>query len=304
VIHERKKGEVTGFTLVHRVPKDYSSPRSLRAYLLDQSAIPHSLSDRLQLAKDLVKAVGYVHTFGFVHKNIRPETIIVFQSSSSSIGSVSLVGFEDFRSEDGKTYRSGDEQGEKNLYRHPTRQGSTPQEDYVMQHDIYSLGVCLLEIGLWDSLLRYEQEHDVYVASAGEILPAHALTKDGVQTVKGVLIGLARELLPSKVGNKYAEIVATCLTCLDKGNVDFGDESEFADEDGVLVGVRFIQKVSNTMLLLHRLADTVIVAHENQWDRYLSLNHQRSDTKKRKHAQQDSTKNRPRQDRLASSTFS
>lgn len=271
VLHEPRKGEVTGFTLVHRVPKDYCSPRSLRAYLLDQGSVPHSLSDRLQLAKDLVKAVGYVHTFGFVHKNIRPETIVVFENAGSSIGSVSLVGFEDFRSEDGRTYRSGDEQGEKNLYRHPKRQGTTPQEDYVMQHDIYSLGVCLLEIGSWGSLLRYEQDNDVYTTSAGELLPAHALTKDGLQAVKDVLITLASEHLPSKVGNKYAQIVATCLTCLDEGNADFGDESEFADQDGVLVGVRFIQKVSDDLHSYMRLTDTGIVAHEDQWNHALSL---------------------------------
>jgi len=34
------------------------------------------------------------------------------------------------------------------------------------------------------------------------------------------------------------------LTCLDQDNEDFGDDSEFQDEDGVLVGVRYIEKVS------------------------------------------------------------
>ena len=29
-----------------------------------------------------------------------------------------------------------------------------------MQHDIYSLGVCLLEIGLWESFVEYSQEDE------------------------------------------------------------------------------------------------------------------------------------------------
>lgn len=43
--------------------------------------------------------------------------------------------------------------------------------------------------------------------------------------------------------NKYSKVVEACLTCLDKDNVDFGDEDEFADGDGVVVGVRYIEKV-------------------------------------------------------------
>ena len=37
------------------------------------------------------------------------------------------------------------------------------------------------------------------------------------------------------MGQRYADIVESCLTCLDKTNTDFGNEKEFMDEDGVLV---------------------------------------------------------------------
>jgi len=57
------------------------------------------------------------------------------------------------------------------------------------------------------------------------------------------LVALARRQLPKQIGSKYAIIVLTCLTCLDEGNTDFGDESKFQDEDGILVGVRYIEKV-------------------------------------------------------------
>jgi hypothetical protein len=44
------------------------------------------------------------------------------------------------------------------------------------------------------------------------------------------------------MGTSYGRVVETCLTCLDKDNVDFGDEKEFQDDDGVAVGVRYIEK--------------------------------------------------------------
>jgi hypothetical protein len=60
------------------------------------------------------------------------------------------MGFENFRPADGNTYLTGDSNWERDLYRHPTRQGLCLQETYKMQHDIYSLGVCLLEIGAYE----------------------------------------------------------------------------------------------------------------------------------------------------------
>jgi hypothetical protein len=45
------------------------------------------------------------------------------------------------------------------------------------------------------------------------------------------------------MGTKYTQVVETCLTCLDPENTDFGDEEEFQDADGILVGVRYIEKV-------------------------------------------------------------
>jgi len=56
------------------------------------------------------------------------------------------------------------------------------------------------------------------------------------------LVALAKARLPSKLGRKYTDVVVTCLTCLDTGNT-FGEEKDYRDEDGILVGVRYIEKV-------------------------------------------------------------
>lgn len=268
------------FTMIfrHPFPSSTSKPRSLRDVLLTGPK-PFSLSTRFGIARELAKSVSFVHSFGFVHKNIRPEAMLCFSDGPSP--TYYLAGFENFRREDGWTRQVGDDSLEHNLYRHPSRQGANPREYYVMQHDIYSLGVCLLEIGLWVSFIDYrpisasfdqagilkEPPNNDYhtsthhpglipIPSPSLELPAEALDNEGNQgrifsylETKGKdhMVTLARERLPSVMGSKYSELVETCLTCLDKENSDFGDASEFDDEDGIRVGVRYIEKVSRTV---------------------------------------------------------
>jgi hypothetical protein len=195
-----------------------------------------------------------VHTFGFVHKNIRPESILVFDLTQGKAQSAFLVGFENFRRDEGWTQRLGDDAADKNLYRHASRQGANPREDYGMQHDIYSLGVCLLEVGLWGSFVRYD-----FTARTRDISPLLGLPTDIVQSQtvsmflfqrgKDHLLSLARSHLPASMGDRYTDIVVTCLTCLDPENVDFGDDGEFRDEDGIRVGARYIEKVTASLCI-------------------------------------------------------
>jgi len=248
---DRAKKRVASFDFAFRVPEGMENPRSLRNVLISADS-NLSLSDRFKIAQQLATSVSYIHTYEFVHKNIRPETVLIFQNQKSVLGASFLLGFEKFRLVDGRTTRSGDCIWEKDLYRHPRRQGLKPEEDYTMQHDIYSLGVCLLEIGLWESLVIYHDE-------GSDPSPSSVLTalddpeEDKIKKafiVKDALVGLAKQRLPSRIGEKYTEIVVTCLTCLDESNTDFGDSSEFEDADGVLIGVRFIEKVRYFVLIL------------------------------------------------------
>jgi hypothetical protein len=61
--------------------------------------------------------------------------------------------------------------------------------------------------------------------------------------VKKILVQIAEERLPITMGNKYAQVVVACLTCLDKGANVLGDESDFWDEDGIVVAVRYIERI-------------------------------------------------------------
>lgn len=60
--------------------------------------------------------------------------------------------------------------------------------------------------------------------------------------LKDRIVNLAQQDLSKVMGTKYANVVITCLTCLDEDNPDFGDDHEFRDEGGILVDVRYIDK--------------------------------------------------------------
>lgn len=237
--------------LVFKTPGNQPNPRSLR-YALVVGDDKHSLSDRFHLGVQLARAVCSVHTFGLVHKSIKPENILLFSDPNSRLGSAFLVGFETTRADADieTTLRRSDADWEKNLYRHPKRQGHRLEDPYVMQHDIYSLGVCLLEIGLWRPFVRYS--YDKPDAESSEGFGFYAKRNESLEQtyhleqsilVKEKLLGLARDQLRRAMGDIYAHIVEICLTCLDEGNEDFGDESEFKDDNDVLVALRFIETV-------------------------------------------------------------
>ncbi|KAF4972985.1 hypothetical protein FZEAL_9445 [Fusarium zealandicum] len=250
VVKCAKSAAPTTFTMVWRSPGNRSDASSLRQKLLSNSSVIER-KVRVRFARQLANAIAYVHNFGFVHKAVRPESILVYPGmTSSSAPTVYLAGFDNFRAQVSLSPRRplNDWESEHILYLHPSRRG-TPREDYRIQHDIYSLGVCLLEIGLWKSFVKYQydakganQEISYWFATFAS---SCRKTGSGKITTKDVFVQLCQDCLPEKMGSSYTKIVETCLTCLDSGpgNIDFGDVLKFADDDGIPVGVRFIEKV-------------------------------------------------------------
>ncbi|KAI9372470.1 hypothetical protein BJX61DRAFT_533963 [Aspergillus egyptiacus] len=223
---------VLSLNFIFKLPKDYNRPQSLRHLLLCTSN--PSLTLRLSLAKQLATSLSYIHVLDFVHKNIRPETALVFESHDTSpFGPLLLVGFKTFRTAEGKSLRLTSADRIENMYQHPERQGIDPVTDHRMQHDIYSLGVCLLEIGLWES----------FAVGDNPTTPApFAAARDSV-TPKDSFTTMAKQHLPFRMGEKYTRVVVNCLTCMDPENEDFGDESEFEDVFGIRIGVKYIEKI-------------------------------------------------------------
>ncbi|KAI5838199.1 HET-s/LopB domain protein [Morchella snyderi] len=239
------------FQVLFSIPERLDQPRSLRSYLVaakDERRTKYPLNERFALAKRLARSIMFVHTSNLVHKNIRPDTIVLFQDSKSLLGMPFLVGFQKIRPANGMTTMASDAEWEKDLYRHPTRQGLKPEDTYKMQHDIYSLGVLLLEIGLWTSFVQWNESLKHFEPGPDLKVDAETLAMKDVKRkaniMKSLLLRMAMELLPGAMGPKYAEVAISCLTCLDKGNDKFESEEGLIDDDGIVVGVRYVEIVA------------------------------------------------------------
>jgi hypothetical protein len=108
-----------------------------------------------------------------------------------------VLGFEFSRPEPFFSVGHFDFEPTRDIYRHPDRQGQ-PTEMFKKVHDIYALGVVLLEIGLWEPAVKLEK-HMFSNAS-------------NPRAVQAQLIKHAQKRLESRVGRKYKEIVLKCLT--------------------------------------------------------------------------------------------
>jgi uncharacterized coiled-coil protein SlyX len=245
VVHLTKEPSLK---FVFGVPEGYSKVQSFRELLLSGS-IPDSLTTRLKMARQLATAVYYVHLYEFVHKNITPETIITLGCPEAPNDEmlVCLVGFQLFRYVDAPTNTSSTEKKDL-LYHHPARMGGKKVK-YVMQHDIYSLGVCLLEIGLWQSLVEYDEG----IAKISNLLRPfeYNMEETDSQAIQERLIDLCETRLKSCMGDIYSKVVQTCLTCLDEGNTEFGDPRDFEDQESVDVGSRYVKKIVDSLSIIY-----------------------------------------------------
>ncbi|KAI1122317.1 hypothetical protein F5Y10DRAFT_271221 [Nemania abortiva] len=242
-------GAKPSFDFILKTPKGRNMFRSLRGALLSQS-IP-SLSQRISIAKELTKSISYMHTFDFVHKNIRPETILLFDDTEAKRELTFLVGFEGFRAVDGATAQRGDAELHRDLYRHPSRQGDSPAQRYGMEHDIYSLGVCLLEIGLWDPFISYENPREPRAGPSYDRF-LDWLNRQNLEAsynksfyLKDYFEEQAKTSLPERAGDRYSDIVVKCLTCLDGKDGDEAEEINETDskDSNIAAGVKFIQDI-------------------------------------------------------------
>ncbi|KAF2201711.1 hypothetical protein GQ43DRAFT_480477 [Delitschia confertaspora ATCC 74209] len=182
----------------------------------------HPLEQRFELDRKIACAVMYVHVMQYVHKSIRPSNIVMFSKKaapgtvgssppgeSKNLGEPFLCGFETARHDRATSDQRGDAHWRYNIYRHPKRQGLHPQERYTMNHDIYSLGVVLLEIGLWRPLL-----------STGLAKLKNSSDEDiAAGKVKAYLKKIAVERLPVTMGSKYCGVVLFCLNVDGDGQV-------------------------------------------------------------------------------------
>jgi len=195
---------------------------------------PLSVTQRLIFAHSIAHTVSCLHMVDWLHQSINSHNIffLKFDSEkppgpdillSSTPGVPYLFGFQQARhlaeySDQAVLARFSDDGS--GLYRHPDRQmraGGSPSVPHSKIHDIYSLGVVLLEVGLGRLAVEIVREgmSKFPVTQAWPVTP---------ENIKSFLIFLTENLLPEKMGDKYATITRTCLA----GNV----QEMMAEETG------------------------------------------------------------------------
>lgn len=238
--------------LVFQIPQGFSDPITLRTLI---SNLPER-RERIQVSRQIADALAVVHAAKMVHKSLRPDTVIVFEDSASS-DSMSgrlrpfLTNWSMLRKlKAASAHRSSDAWPE-NIYRHPNRQKIWVGVRYHMGHDIYSLGVTLLELGLADSFIVFENEEvncsEIYRRAARELAlvdtemtePQIIKTLYKPNNVKEIMLHLAHGELRDRMGNDFAQIVETCLCAVDEGLVGV----QGFEDDTLSVAERFRQAV-------------------------------------------------------------
>ncbi len=231
------------FQTILKFPLGLGSPRTLRDLLLDPDPQTEpSTTFRVQLCKQIATAALYTHTASLVHKAIQPEAILLLRKIDSDgsrqgeglnsfrtapLGIPFLTGFGQARQETPDAYSSLRENTdwEQDLYSHPSRQGQ-PTTKYTMAHDIYSIGVILLEIGLWRSFVVWNGFNDFMIDEAvlggGKAIfrrMKERKPKAG-EELKKLYEGLAAQELPNVMGERFCEVVLRCLGAVEGGLVE------------------------------------------------------------------------------------
>ena len=255
--------------LVFEIPNESSKLRTLSNLIQADLGQGHAgrrpLDYRYCLARQISETVLSIHTLNRVHKNIRPDTILMICAQSQDFGTPYIIDWTMLRKINAPSSMVGENDWQKDIYRHPRRQGLQPETRYNMGHDIYSLGVCLLSIGLWkplvdssDGVLRPCEEYRE-TALRLKLIKPEEMDKirnlplvDGVEKLRlikilmkptiidVILSSMAEYYLPSQMGLGFAKTVVNCLKCL---NGSFGDVKIFEDNRKQAVGVKFSEIV-------------------------------------------------------------
>ncbi|KAF2852438.1 hypothetical protein T440DRAFT_466602 [Plenodomus tracheiphilus IPT5] len=228
-------------------------PQTLSRRLQDDQTIP-SLNYRVSLCHQLAVAVLQTETLRLVHKNIRPENIFLLPDgnlqtpSTEKVPSLFLHGWHYARGvEEAATSLMGEVSLQRRIYQHPERQIQVAEKRYNMGHDVYSLGVCMLEIITWKSLLApvtpptvsatFTEAFNWLKLDTNPNITLDRYAKSPLE-VKAVLYSMAEKLIPREAGNKMADMVKNFLTCLDDigvGGADKEDDDDDEAEDETVV---------------------------------------------------------------------
>ncbi|OCL09188.1 hypothetical protein AOQ84DRAFT_354134 [Glonium stellatum] len=184
-----------------------SDPPSLHTLINKGMAEKPTLGNRFGIARALAATVLAIHTSGWVHKNIWSRSVLLLPDPKDPREMHPyLVGWDVARPNYAGTSLAGIFELEPNLYHHEQRFGK-PGQKFSNGHDIYALGVVLLEIGLWKTMSAIFAGP---LKAKPEFSTAEQLSL--FRRVNGVIVDKAKGMeLRREVGNEYAAVVQRCL---------------------------------------------------------------------------------------------
>ncbi|KAI1080954.1 hypothetical protein F5B20DRAFT_85075 [Whalleya microplaca] len=170
------------------------------------------LNECLKVAYKLAEAIFFLHTAGFLHKNITSHSVVILRRFGPQVGEEGpqqmvdeayLMGFDLIRGIEATTYNEGAshqrDQRQRNIwdfdiFQHPHRLRGVNSPRYIKTYDVYSLGVVLLEIGFWRTL---------------PMISGQLEKKD--PSLWGEELALIVPDMSRRVGERYKRMVQWCL---------------------------------------------------------------------------------------------
>ncbi|KAL2839736.1 hypothetical protein BJY01DRAFT_250336 [Aspergillus pseudoustus] len=201
------------YELLYRIPRNDSprrppqAPTSLYALLKGKDLRYGPWESRSKLAARLADALANFHEVNWFHKNLTSSNVLFFPSHIIPPAEVTaqpyLVGFQ-YSRRDAEDATEGPLQDPRlQRYHHPAYVDTESRRfaRFEPRFDRYSLGVLLLEIGLWspieDIMRGHETDRNAFFS---EVLKEKAMPQ-----------------LTFQMGTQYADIVHQCLTDLRVG---------------------------------------------------------------------------------------
>jgi serine/threonine protein kinase len=213
--------------------------QTLNSLLLNEpNLLTQKLGNRISLATSLAWSLSRFHMARWVHKNFTSDNILLFQDMTKisegehgySWNCPYLVGFDLARvniGDSGPLFFKPLEWRQR-AYIHPDRLRNNGSPEvfvrFTKRHDIYSLGVVLLELG---RARPFTMEQPPSSANYSQLRPANLW-----QTYRAEASQLSQTM-----GDIYAEVTLRCL------DGDFGFDPSGDDEENTYLMKQFIVRV-------------------------------------------------------------
>lgn len=141
------------FGFLYPFPDGTDKPNTFLARLNTKPKVVPALETRIKLANKLVSCVAGLHSVGWLHRNLNSDNIIFFAkrglSAEEAIENPYLVGLTRARPDSPHWHSEGPDDARLLDYCQPEYAVS---RRFQVSYDYYSLGIILLEIGLWRSV--------------------------------------------------------------------------------------------------------------------------------------------------------